>query len=226
MQGPALSEPVYLRTVAQLCGRVSERVEDGVLRVGAYSCSLAAVLGRGLNNTVYLGTHEGTREKAAVKQVDLLRVTNEVEQTLLGNELQSLRAVQHPNVVRLLACYHTDRFVYIVTRFYEDGELSWMIRRQGAMPILYALKIFEKVVEGYLHLAELGILHRDLKTSNIMLSQGQPVIIDLGFSDHPRYPRPTLYYNVGSPAYMAPEAYSGGVYSSKSDVWSLGIILH
>ena len=59
-----------------------------------------------------------------------------------------------------------------------------------------------------------------------MLSGSRLVIIDLGFSDHPRYEKASIYYNVGSPAYMSPEAYYEGIYSHKSDIWALGIILH
>lgn len=53
-----------------------------------------------------------------------------------------------------------------------------------------------------------GILHRDLKTTNIMFDKGLPKIIDFGYSEVKGYPKPSTSYNVGSPSYMAPEIYN------------------
>ena len=70
-------------------------------------------------------------------------------------------------------------------------------------------------------------VHRDLKTANIMMRlNGDPVIIDFGYCQNNRAKKPNRKYNVGSPAYMSPEAYLQSFYSEKSDVWALGIILH
>lgn len=70
-------------------------------------------------------------------------------------------------------------------------------------------------------------IHRDLKTANILLrADGEPVIIDFGFCEMIMGKRPLVQYNVGSPAYMSPEAYGKSRYSEKSDIWALGVILH
>jgi eukaryotic-like serine/threonine-protein kinase len=60
------------------------------------------------------------------------------------------------------------------------------------------------LVEGYLHLEAKGIVHRDIKTSNIMMAVSGPKLIDFGFADHIAFEKPDIVYNVGSPAYMAP----------------------
>ena len=90
------------------------------------------------------------------------------------------------------------------------------------------MDIFEKILNGYAAIAKARILHRDLKNENILLREdSSPVIIDLGYSEFIDYPfKPKTSYNVGSPAYMSPEAYNHNEYSVKSDIWSLGIMLY
>ena len=58
-----------------------------------------------------------------------------------------------------------------------------------------------------------------------MFKKGDPVIIDFGYCEQVGRKKPSMFYNVGSPSYMSPEAYFKSLYSEKSDLWSFGIIL-
>ena len=58
-----------------------------------------------------------------------------------------------------------------------------------------------------------------------MIKNGQPVIIDFGYCEKTYGTKPKVFYNVGSPSYMSPEAYFKTTYSEKSDIWALGVIL-
>ena len=71
-----------------------------------------------------------------------------------------------------------------------------------------------------------GVTHRDLKPSNILMVEGCPKITDFGFCDIAGKPKPRMFYNVGSPSYMSPEAYMDNMYGEKSDVWAIGCILY
>ncbi len=79
---------------------------------------------------------------------------------------------------------------------------------------------------GCLSFTDSHIIHRDLKPSNIIMTENKdPIIIDFGYCQIITS-RIIKTFNVGSPSYMSPEAYNKTLYSEKSDVWSLGIILY
>lgn len=79
---------------------------------------------------------------------------------------------------------------------------------------------------GYSAIEDKKIVHRDLKTSNIFMTRGHAKIADFGFCEFVGEKKPQVAYNVGSPAYMSPESYRENQYSSKSDIWAIGIILY
>jgi serine/threonine protein kinase len=78
---------------------------------------------------------------------------------------------------------------------------------------------------GYIYIAENGFLHRDLKPANILLRDKVVKIADFGFAKKATSnPKETV--NVGSPLYMSPEALQGNIYTTKNDIWSVGVILY
>lgn len=96
------------------------------------------------------------------------------------------------------------------------------------MPEQQALAVFKEIVDGYEHILNLKIFHRDLKPQNILFDDyWRPVLSDFGYCEYEGYiTKPKLQYNVGSPGFMAPESIVGNIYSEKSEVWALGAILY
>ena len=88
------------------------------------------------------------------------------------------------------------------------------------------MQILVKLLRGYVAIKNKGFIHRDIKSSNVMFRNGEPVIIDFGYCEQICRKKPRMFYNVGSPSYMSPEAYFKSLYSEKSDLWSLGVILY
>lgn len=88
-----------------------------------------------------------------------------------------------------------------------------------------ALPIIREFIMGYIYIAENGFLHRDLKPANILLRDKVVKIADFGFAKKATSnPKETV--NVGSPLYMSPEALQGNIYTTKNDIWSVGVILY
>ena len=98
----------------------------------------------------------------------------------------------------------TKNNVYIVTEFCEGGDLLKFIKEHGTFNQVAALEITRDILQGYCAIEEKGIIHRDLKTSNIFLYRGKAKIADFGFCEFIGEKKPQIAYNVGSPAYMSP----------------------
>lgn len=94
------------------------------------------------------------------------------------------------------------------------------------------MHIFRQIIEGYQHVKGKQIVHRDLKPDNILFRRNpnqskQIAIIDFGYCEMEEVPnKPQVFYNVGSPKYMSPEAYKDNHYSEKSDIWAIGVMLY
>lgn len=88
------------------------------------------------------------------------------------------------------------------------------------------MTLFRDILAGCRAITDAGIIHRDLKPGNIMLAGKTPKIIDFGFCEVIMGGGIVRAFNVGSPAYMAPEALFKTLFSEKSDSWSLGVILY
>jgi serine/threonine protein kinase len=88
------------------------------------------------------------------------------------------------------------------------------------------MTILKGIVSGCKTFHERGVVHRDLKPSNILMKAGVPKVSDFGYCEITGGKKPRVYYNVGSPSYMPPEAYIKNYYSEKSDVWGVGMIYY
>lgn len=87
--------------------------------------------------------------------------------------------------------------------------------------------IITQLIKAVHHIHSKGILHRDIKTANILLRNGNQVkLADFGFAEFVGLDFAKGQYSVGSPIYMSPEAFVDSEYSVKSDSWSIGIVLY
>jgi serine/threonine protein kinase len=172
----------------------------------------------------------------AVKVIPLEDINNEVTSYLLECELEALKATsKSPNdsIVKLEEIVVINNNCYIAMELLEGGTLKDYIAQCKKLDPAQALLILRSILQGYRILKEQGIIHRDLKPDNILFAANPqngplvPKIIDFGYCIVDRVQKkPKVYYNVGSPRYMSPEAYANNKYSEKTDIWSLGIIFY
>lgn len=88
----------------------------------------------------------------------------------------------HPNVLRAIDVIQEPEFVYIVTDYLPKGTLAEYIQKLGSIPEAESLQIFKQIVDGYDHIFDLKIYHRDLKPHNILFdSNFRPVLSDFGY---------------------------------------------
>jgi len=126
----------------------------------------------------------------------------------------------HEGIVKLFDVVISDHFIYLITELLEGGTLAEYIKRfPNGLPEDEALFIFGQILEGYRHMRLKNIVHRDLKPDNILFRtkpelSKRVAIIDFGYCEIDEVPnKPQVYYNVGSPRYMSPEAYKDNHYS-------------
>ena len=193
--------------------------------VGAYR--LVDFLGAGGMGEVYRGIDTGLGRVVAIKVLS----TNGPAGTLLErfkNEAQIQATLQHPNVVGLYDFLELGGRPCIVMEYVDGETIDSRIRREGSLRVAEALTLFESIVGavGYLH--GRGIVHRDLKTGNIKISEaGRVKLLDFGLAQNAGTPRLTATgMVVGTLEYMAPEQLALQPADQRTDIWALGVVLY
>ena len=142
------------------------------------------------------------------------------------NEVRIARRVSHPNVCRVYDVGDMDGHVFFTMEYVDGEDLASLLRRIGRLPEDKALDIARQLCAGLAAAHAKGVLHRDLKPANIMLDgRGQVVITDFGLAGIADQIQGAEVRS-GTPAYMAPEQLEGKEVSTRSDIYSLGLVLY
>jgi predicted Ser/Thr protein kinase len=186
------------------------------------------LLGRGRTSAVYrsLDRHTGTR--VALKVLDPLLARDPVALERFAREVEILRALDHPHVVRLYDCLR-DGDLHVLCMEEVDGldAKAWVARRGPLVPreLVPIARAMAAAVDAC-HRA--GVLHRDLKPQNVLLTPRREVkLIDFGVSRASTMPDLTKTGTVlGTPEYMAPELFGSPTLDLRSDVYGIGAVLY
>jgi len=179
--------------------------------------------GRGGFGTVYIA--KDSTEPAETSKVAVKKTKNETNRQKYDNlsEINYMKLCNHPNIVKFKKAYEYKDECWIIMEFLEGGTLTEA--RKGhefeENEIAYVAKELLKGIE-YIH--SLGLVHRDVKSENIMLSiHGDVKIIDFGLCvDNSFIKRPSM---VGSPYWMPPEMIRRKIHSFPADIWSFGVCI-
>lgn len=181
-------------------------------------------LGDGSYSKVFLGKYRNN--KVAVKLISTKTLDKNIA-LQLERELDIIKILQqypHKNIASYYKLISSDDKMIIVMELCSEGELTKHIRDGLTLETIQSY--FKQILSGYRHLLELNIIHRDIKSANILLNDDKSTIkfIDFGLS---KVNSTDLSSTIcGSPLYMAPELLNSEEYDSKSDIWSLGVLLY
>eukprot|EP00055_Hartaetosiga_balthica_P013977 m.74297 g.74297 ORF g.74297 m.74297 type:complete len:914 (-) comp8449_c0_seq1:306-3047(-) len=187
---------------------------------------LQRTLGEGAFAKVKQAIHKLSGMTVAVKVVYKKCITADYVRENLQREGDLLRLVDHPNVVKLLEIIETDDIYCLVTEIATGGELLDYIVTHNTLNEKEARKYTRQMIKAIQHLHNLDIVHRDLKTENLLLDNDFNLkVVDFGLSNS-MAGKTTLHTMCGSPAYTAPELLGGKQYGKPVDIWSIGINLY
>lgn len=193
-------------------------------RIGFYE--IEKTIGKGNFAVVKLASHVITKVKVAIKIIDKTLLDEENLRKIF-REIQIMKLLNHPHIVRLYQVMETENMIYLVTEYASQGEIFDYLVVSGRMSESEARKKFQQIVAavGYCH--ERNVVHRDLKAENLLLDSEMNIkIADFGFSNHFE-PGKSLSTWCGSPPYAAPELFEGKQYDgTKADIWSMGVVLY
>ncbi|KAJ2763838.1 Serine/threonine-protein kinase, partial [Coemansia nantahalensis] len=226
----------------------SQRPRASVV-IGDYE--LGAQIGRGSFATVYKGVNTKTNTLVAVKSVVRSSLTRRLLENL-ETEINILRTVRHDGIVELLDCLKSRNHIHLVMEYCSLGDLSDYMRRSrdvavmrnshGGLHMTIARSFVHQLGVAMRFLRSRDIIHRDIKTQNILLQPppGSDYVMgeteargvfpllkvgDFGFARN--LPSTALAETLcGSPLYMAPEILRYEPYDAKADLWSIGAVIY
>jgi eukaryotic-like serine/threonine-protein kinase len=184
-------------------------------------------IGRGGSGTVHLALDEVLGRQVAIKRIGLIPGSDSAELDRAEREARLAAALNHPHVVSVFDLVDEEDVRWLVMEYVDGETLSERVRTSGPLDATEAATLLAQTADALVEAHEHGIVHRDVKPSNIMIAGGAAKLNDFGIArseDDPSLTQTGLV--TGSPAYLAPEVASGSSATPASDVWSLGATLY
>jgi len=195
-------------------------------------------LGEGAFGVAHLVLDRRSGQQRVLKTIN--KRQSQVPPAQLEREIRNLKACDHPNIIRLHEYYEDYENIYLIMERAAGGELHQVLAQQRSLqmplPERWVCAVIRQCLQAISYVHSQGIMHKDLKSENIMLlyatdvsdpnAAPHPVLIDLGIAElfHARLGRRARCTVVaGTPTHMAPEVWRGN-FGPVADVWSLGVV--
>jgi serine/threonine protein kinase len=180
---------------------------------------LGDCLGRGASGAVYRALNLGTGRTVAVKQIKISDLPKQELRTI-QLEIDLLKNLHHANIVKYHGFAKSSESLYIILEYCENGSLHSICKNFGKFPEHLVAKFMSQILQGLLYLHEQGVIHRDIKGANILMTKdGFVKLADFGVATKDKASEASV---VGTPYWMAPEVIEMTGPMTASDIWSLG----
>ncbi len=203
-----------------------EELTRGTTFAGRYE--IIEELGKGGMGRVYRVEDTKLAQEIALKLIkpEIAKDKKTIER--FRNELKLAREIAHRNVCRMYDLNEEKGIHYITMEYVRGEDLRSLIRRIGQLPIGKSISITKQICEGLAEAHRSGVVHRDLKSNNIMIDKdGNVRIMDFGIARSLKAKGITgAGVMIGTPEYMSPEQVEGKEVDQCSDIYSLGVILY
>jgi serine/threonine protein kinase len=197
-------------------------------QVGSYD--LVEKIAEGGMGTVYKGRHRETGKIVAIKIVPSHMTSNLVFLKRFEQEYNAAKALDHPNIVKALDFGHNGKAPYLVMEFVEGESVGQRLERINHMEEAEAIKVIAQVAQGLHRAHRLGLIHRDVKPDNILLTpDGQVKLVDLGLVKEVDADLNLTRTNrgLGTPHFMAPEQFRNAKNADvRCDIYSLAATMY
>jgi serine/threonine protein kinase len=197
-------------------------------RLGKYE--IRGTLGRGAMGVVYDGFDPQIARRVAIKSVPLPDNPDPDTQEEIARfrrEAQAAGRLTHPNIVGVYDYGETNDVAYIVMEHVDGPTLKTLLDKKERFPLDNIARVMGDLLAGLQFSHERGVVHRDIKPGNIMLTKGgQAKIADFGIARIEMSSMTQAGTMLGTPAYMSPEQFRGEVADARTDVYSAGVLLY
>jgi len=233
-----VTDEQLLAEVARRRLDLHDKITDALVKE---SYDIGKTLGHGASGKVYMAIHKHTGKKFACKVVKKNSNMNDAQS--MSTEIEIMKRVRHRNIVSMYELYETPKCLWIILELVDGGDLHHYLANTVHYNEVMASRQFRQILNGLHYLHSLGVVHRDLKLDNILLSgQGascEAKIADFGLSAlvridedgyDPEESGKRKNYTAlrdmwGTKEYFAPEVINQA-YGPQADVWALGCVLY
>ena len=193
--------------------------------------TVLSLIGKGGMGSVYLAEHKYIKQQKVAIKVINGNMINDFTRQRLAEEADRLARLNHPNIVHFIN-YHIDEAgsIYLIMEYADGHSLEDYIKNVSGLIVEEKIcSFFEPLLDAFEYAHEHKIIHKDIKPSNIIITnEGTPKILDFGIAALLDEGGESKDKDVimGTPSYMSPEQVKGESLDQRSDIYSLGVLLH